>query len=123
MPCFYYSPNANASAKPKNVPLAEAELGSHVLRMFPSIQWHDQYNLNEKGMMKMYLHLLLTSLQAMECLCTHKRAYCMFDLNLLLGPWKSKFLLKSYWDYWREGQKNKKSHLWHGLMIIIGWDK
>jgi hypothetical protein len=35
MPCFYYSPNINASTKPKNVPLAEAELGSHVLRMCP----------------------------------------------------------------------------------------
>jgi hypothetical protein len=31
MPCFYYSPNANASTKPKNVPFTEAELGSHVL--------------------------------------------------------------------------------------------
>ncbi len=28
MPCFYYSPNANASTKPKNVPFTEAELGS-----------------------------------------------------------------------------------------------
>ncbi len=27
MPCFYYSPNANASTKPKNVLLTEAELG------------------------------------------------------------------------------------------------
>jgi hypothetical protein len=29
MPCFYYSPNANASTKPKNVPFMEAELGAH----------------------------------------------------------------------------------------------
>jgi hypothetical protein len=35
MPCFYYSPNANASTKPKNVLFMEAELGSHVLRMRP----------------------------------------------------------------------------------------
>ncbi len=28
MPCFYYSPHANASTKPENVPFAEAELGS-----------------------------------------------------------------------------------------------
>ncbi len=35
MPCFYYSPNANASTKPENVPFTEAELGSHVLRMCP----------------------------------------------------------------------------------------
>jgi hypothetical protein len=35
MPCFYYSPHANASTKPKNVPFTEAELGAHVLRMCP----------------------------------------------------------------------------------------
>jgi hypothetical protein len=33
MPCFYNSPNANASTKPENVLFMEAELGSHVLRM------------------------------------------------------------------------------------------
>jgi hypothetical protein len=33
MPCFYYSPNANASTKPENVPFTEAELGAHVLHM------------------------------------------------------------------------------------------
>jgi hypothetical protein len=33
MPCFYYSPHANASTKPENVPFAEAELVAHVLRM------------------------------------------------------------------------------------------
>ncbi len=33
MPCFYYSPNANASTKPENVPFTEAELVAHVLRM------------------------------------------------------------------------------------------
>ncbi len=33
-PCFYYSPNANASTKPENVPFTEAELG-HVLRTCP----------------------------------------------------------------------------------------
>jgi hypothetical protein len=35
MPCFYYSPNANASTKPENVPFTEAELGAHVLYMCP----------------------------------------------------------------------------------------
>ncbi len=38
MSCFYYSPNANASTKPKYVPFTEAELGAHVLHMCP-IQW------------------------------------------------------------------------------------
>jgi hypothetical protein len=35
MPCFYYSPNANASTKPENVLFTKAELGAHVLRMHP----------------------------------------------------------------------------------------
>ncbi len=35
MPCFDYSPNANASTKPENIPFTEAELGAHVLRMCP----------------------------------------------------------------------------------------
>ncbi len=59
MPCFYYSPNANASTKPKNIPFTEAELGSHVLCMCP-LQWQDQYNTNKKGMMPMDMRLLLT---------------------------------------------------------------
>jgi hypothetical protein len=42
MPCFYYSPNANASTKPENIQFTEAELGAHVLYMCP-IQWQDQY--------------------------------------------------------------------------------
>jgi hypothetical protein len=40
MLCFYYSPNANASTKPENIPFMEAELGAHVLRMCP-LQWQD----------------------------------------------------------------------------------
>ena len=48
--------------------------------------------------------------------------YYTFDLNSLSGLWVSKFLLLSHWDYWWVGQKNKKSHLWHGLMIVICWD-
>jgi hypothetical protein len=72
MPCFYYSPNVNASTKPKNVPLTEAELGAHVLRMCP-IQWQVQYNLNEKGMTPMDMRSLLTSLEAIECMCTYEK--------------------------------------------------
>jgi hypothetical protein len=33
MPCFHYSPHANASTKPENIPFTEAELGAHVLCM------------------------------------------------------------------------------------------
>ncbi len=72
MPCFYYSPNANASTKPKNVPFMEAELGAHVLRMCP-IQWQDQYNMNKKGMTPMDMRLLLTSLEAIERVCTYEK--------------------------------------------------
>ncbi len=40
MPCFYYSPNANASTKLESVPFTEADLGAHVLRMCP-LAWQD----------------------------------------------------------------------------------
>jgi hypothetical protein len=72
MPCFFYSPNANANTKPKNVPFTESELGAHVLRMCP-IQWQDQYNLNKKGMTPMDMRLLLISLEAIERVCTYEK--------------------------------------------------
>jgi hypothetical protein len=72
MLCFYYSPNANASTKPENVPFTEAELGAHVLHMCP-LQWQDQYNMNEKGMMPMDMRLLLTLLEMIECVCTYEK--------------------------------------------------
>jgi hypothetical protein len=72
MPCFYYSPNANASTKPKYIPFTEAELGAHVQRMCP-IQWQDQYNMNEKGMTPMDMRLLLTLLEAIEHVCTYEK--------------------------------------------------
>jgi hypothetical protein len=72
MPCFYYSPNANASTKSENVPFMEAELGSHVLRMCP-IQWQDQYNMNKNGMTPMDMCLLLTLLEAIKHICTYEK--------------------------------------------------
>jgi hypothetical protein len=72
MPCFYYSPNANASPKPENVPFTEAELGSHVLNVCP-IQWQDQYNMNEKGMTPIDMHWLLTLLVAIKRICTYEK--------------------------------------------------
>jgi hypothetical protein len=73
MPCFYYSPpHTNASTKPENIPFTEAELGAHVLRMCP-LPWQDQYNMNKKGMMPMDMHLLLTSLEVIERICTHEK--------------------------------------------------
>jgi hypothetical protein len=72
MPCFYYSPNVNASTKPENVPFREAELGAHVLHVCP-LQWQDQYNMNKKGMTSMDMRSLLTLLEAIECLCTYEK--------------------------------------------------
>jgi hypothetical protein len=72
MLCFYYSPNANASTKPENVPFAEAELGVHVLCMCP-LQWQDQYNMNERGMTPMYMRSLLTLLEAIEHICIYEK--------------------------------------------------
>jgi hypothetical protein len=73
MLCFYYSPNMNASTKPENVLFTEAELGSHVLRMYP-IQWQDQYNMNKKGITPMDMRLLLTTLAAIKHVYTYKMA-------------------------------------------------
>ncbi len=50
----------------------EAELGAHVLHMCP-LQWQDQYNMNKKGMMPMDMCLLLTSLEAVERVCTYEK--------------------------------------------------
>jgi hypothetical protein len=68
-----FQPNANASTKPENVPVTEAELGCHVLQMCP-IQWQDQYNMYKKGMTPMDMHLLLTSLEAIKRVYTHEKA-------------------------------------------------
>jgi hypothetical protein len=38
------------------------------------IHWQDQYNLHEKGMMPMNLRLLLTSLEAIEHVCSQEKA-------------------------------------------------
>jgi hypothetical protein len=72
MPCFYYSPDTNASTKPENVPFTEAELGSHVLHMCP-IQWQDQYNMYKKGMTPMDMRSLLTLLEAIKCVCIYEK--------------------------------------------------
>jgi hypothetical protein len=71
MPCFYYSPNANANTK-ENYLFPEDELGAHVLRMCP-LMWQDQYNLNQKGMTPLDMCTLLTLLEAIEPVCTHEK--------------------------------------------------
>jgi hypothetical protein len=73
LPCWYYSPSYVTGMLPVNVSFTEADLASHVLRMCPH-QWHDQYNLQEKGMTPMDMCTLLASLEAIEHVCTHKKA-------------------------------------------------
>ncbi len=72
IPCFYYSPNANASTKTKKDLFMEAEQGAHVVCMCP-LQWQDQYNMKKKGMTLMDTRSLLTLLEVIECLCTYKK--------------------------------------------------
>jgi hypothetical protein len=72
MPCFYYSPNANASTKLENILLTEAELGAHVLHMC-LLQWQDQHNMNKKGMTLMGTRLLLTLLNTIEPVRTYEK--------------------------------------------------
>ena len=50
------------------------------------------------------------------------RLICMFDLNLLPGPWKLKFAHNSHWDYCWACHKNKKSHLGHSLRMVTPGD-
>jgi hypothetical protein len=73
LPCWYYSLSYNAGMTPANVPLTEADLESHVLRMCPH-QWQDQYNLKEKGMTPMDMRFLQASLKAIERVCTYEKA-------------------------------------------------
>jgi hypothetical protein len=76
LPCWYYnySPSYNLGMTRANVPFTKADLASHVLQMCPHA-WQDQYNLHKKGMTPMDMHLLLTSLKAIEHVCTQKKAY------------------------------------------------
>jgi hypothetical protein len=71
--CWYYSPSYNPGMTPANVSFTEADLGSHVLWMCPHA-WQDQFNLHEKGMSPVDMHLLVTSLEAIEHVCTQEKA-------------------------------------------------
>jgi hypothetical protein len=73
MPCIYNNPSANTTTIPANILFMEAELGSHVLWMCP-LKWQDQYNLHKKGMMPLNMRSLLTSLEAIEGVCTQEKA-------------------------------------------------
>ncbi len=73
LPCWYYSPSIKANMIPMNVPFAEADLASHVLRMCP-YAWQDQYNLHEKGGTPVDMCSLLQSLEAIERVCGQERS-------------------------------------------------
>jgi hypothetical protein len=73
LPCWYYSLSAKPSTIPMNVAVAKAYLGSRVLGMCPLL-WQDQFNLHEKGMAPVDIHLLLLSLKAIERLFTQERS-------------------------------------------------
>jgi hypothetical protein len=70
-PCWFHSPSAKPNTTPENVPFTETDLASHVLRMCP-LTWQDYFNLHEKGMTPLEVHLLLVSLEAIEHVCTQK---------------------------------------------------
>jgi hypothetical protein len=57
---------------PANVLFTKADLASHVVWMCLH-QWQDQYNLLEKDMTPIYMHSLLTSLKAIERVCTQEK--------------------------------------------------
>ncbi len=69
LPCWYHSPSAKPNTTPANVPFTEADLASHVLRMYP-LTWQDHFNLHKKGMTHVEMHSLLMSLKAIEHVCT-----------------------------------------------------
>ncbi len=73
LPCWCYSMSYNAGMTPANGPFTAVDLASHILWMCPQ-QWQDQYNLLEKGMTPVDMRLLLTSLEAIECVCTQEKA-------------------------------------------------
>ncbi len=74
LPCWYYSPSYINGMTPAIVPLTEADLASHILWMCLH-QWQDQFNLQEKGMTPVDMHSLQASLEAIECVCTPKKAH------------------------------------------------
>ncbi len=73
LPCFYNSPSVDSTTTLANIQFTRADLASHVLRMCP-LYWQDQYSLHEKGITPFDMRLLLTSLEAIEHMCTHEKA-------------------------------------------------
>jgi hypothetical protein len=73
LPCWYCSSSFKPGMIPVNVPFTKAYLASHVLRMCPHA-WQDQFKLHKKGMTPVDMHLLLTSLEEIERVCTQEKA-------------------------------------------------
>ncbi len=78
--CWYYSPSTKPSTIPMNVPFAKADLASHVIWMCPHL-WQDQFNLHEKGMMPIDIHLLLFYFKAIEHVCAQERSNSQSNKN------------------------------------------
>ncbi len=74
LPCWFYSPSAMPKPIPIKVPLTEADLASHVLRMCPLTR-QNHFNLHEKGMTPVDMCLLLMSLETIECVCSQEKSY------------------------------------------------
>jgi hypothetical protein len=74
LPCWFYSPSVKPNTTPANVPCTKADLVSHVLWMCPALTWQDQFNLHEKGMTPVNMHLLLMSLKAIERVCMQEKS-------------------------------------------------
>ncbi len=73
LPCWYYSSSMKAGTIPMNVAFPEADLASHILWMCLHT-WQDQFNLHEKGLNPINMHLLLQCLKVIECICTQERS-------------------------------------------------
>jgi hypothetical protein len=72
LPCWFYSPSAKPTTILMNTPFAEANLASHILWICPPT-WQDHFNLHEKGMTPMYMHLLI-SFKAIEHICAQEKS-------------------------------------------------
>ncbi len=72
LPCWYYSPSVKPNMTPANVPFTKADLASHILWMC-LLMWQNQFDLHEKGMTPMDMRSLITSLKAIEHVCTQEK--------------------------------------------------
>jgi hypothetical protein len=58
---------------PENILFTKVDMESHILRMC-LLHCQDQYNLHKRGMTLLDMCSLLTSLEAIACICTQEKA-------------------------------------------------